>query len=135
MSRLIVCGSRSWSDWDLFAFSMRFALTKMQYIELARGQNPDRITVVHGACPSGADAMAARYCSTRPRLLEEPHPADWSQGKAAGPIRNSLMASAGARLCLAFWDGKSAGTLDMIRRATECGIATNIVPVAAKVVT
>jgi hypothetical protein len=89
------------------------------------------LTVVHGACPTGADAIADAWCRApgNEAVTVERHPADWTkEGRAAGPIRNSLMASAGADLCLAFWDGHSKGTADMIRRAVECGIPVSIVP-------
>jgi hypothetical protein len=41
-------------------------------------------------------------------------PADWTKnGKAAGPIRNRQMAEY-ADMAIVFWDGKSAGTKNMI---------------------
>ena len=43
-------------------------------------------------------------------------PADWgAHGKAAGPIRNGLMAVYADAL-LAIWDGMSGGTSDMIHK-------------------
>lgn len=62
--------------------------------------------------------------------LPEVHPAAWgSLGRRAGPVRNERMAKAGADLCLAFWDGRSRGTADMIARATRHRIPVKIVPV------
>jgi len=47
--------------------------------------------------------------------------ADWVKyGKAAGPIRNRLMAKEGDVL-LAIWDGKSRGTKNMIEEMTKLG--------------
>lgn len=46
-------------------------------------------------------------------------PADWCKyGRGAGPIRNAEMAEYADAL-IAIWDGKSPGTADMVRRATE----------------
>lgn len=89
-----------------------------------------RVILVHG--DSGDVDAAARGLGTDLYNTEhEPHPADWdTHGKAAGPIRNEEMAKAGADLCIAIWDGKSRGTLDMIKRATQHGIPVRIVPVA-----
>lgn len=43
--------------------------------------------------------------------------ADWDKyGKSAGLTRNSLMIDAADRI-VAFWDGKSKGTLDTIQKA------------------
>lgn len=125
--RIIVCGSREWADPE------RVYAT----LEHKRLHAAGPIIVVHGACPTGADAAAAYYChhdmtgyrAPRNTVTEEPHPADWkAHGKAAGPRRNQEMADAGADLCLAFWDGESRGTLDMIQRAVRAGIPVRIVP-------
>jgi hypothetical protein len=45
---------------------------------------------------------------------------------AAGPRRNEKMARRGADLCLAFPNGSSAGTDDMIRRAQRHGIPVEV---------
>lgn len=55
------------------------------------------------------------------------HKADWDKhGKAAGPIRNSLIV-ADCDEVIAFWDGVSRGTLDTIRKATKAGKPVRIV--------
>lgn len=62
--------------------------------------------IVHGACPTGADAQAAWWVRMHGRTLgvtEEPHPTeDFGPWPGAGPRRNAYMASLGADLCLAF---------------------------------
>jgi hypothetical protein len=48
-------------------------------------------------------------------------PANWAQdGKAAGPIRNRKMAEY-ADMAIVFWDGKSAGTKNMIKEMSKLG--------------
>lgn len=61
--------------------------------------------------------MAAEWCRTAWITQEVYHP-EWDKhGKAAGPIRNQEMADASPTHCLAFHDGSSPGTADMIEKA------------------
>lgn len=117
MKRIIVCGCRDWTD------------RHRVYLELDNLNAVWRdVTIVHGACDASADRFAAWWADIV-HVPAEPHPADWkTHGKAAGPIRNREMAQAGADLCLAFWDGKSRGTLSMITEAVKAGIPVRIVP-------
>lgn len=51
---------------------------------------------------------------------------DWDTfGKAAGPIRNRKMAEAGDAL-IAFWDGESRGTKNMIDTAMAMGLELHV---------
>jgi hypothetical protein len=111
--RVIVCGSRRWHDRE--AISERLgALVN----ELA----PDDPTIVHGGA-HGADTIAGEEAQKHGLLVEE-HPAWWQgHGKAAGPIRNEEMAALGADRCIAFWDGRSTGTADMIARARASALS------------
>lgn len=105
--RVIVCGSRSWTDREFIAHRL-FDL-------------PPGSTIVHGAA-RGADRIAADE-GRKLGHIPEPHPAEWeTHGKKAGFIRNRLMASLGADLCIAFWDGRSNGTADMVDQAERHGI-------------
>ena len=55
-------------------------------------------------------------------------PADWqSFGRSAGPKRNRQMA-AYADALIAFWDGKSKGTLNMINEMRKLGKPYHVVP-------
>lgn len=89
----------------------------------------------HGACPSGADAMANEWGIARGVTIER-FPAKWRDthgyNPAAGPIRNREMAAALPRAdkCVAFWSGRMrkvgqrdvSGTLDMMKQALQHGI-------------
>lgn len=111
-TRVIVCGSRDWKDRAKIATRLR-AL-------------PANTIVVHGNA-RGADRIAHQE-ARKLRLAVEPHPANWDRyGRTAGPIRNKEMADAGADLCIAFWDGQSAGTNNMIEQATKAGIPVEII--------
>lgn len=86
---------------------------------------PRDAEVVTGGAP-GVDALAERYAREL-GLAVRIFRADWDlHGKLAGPIRNREMAAYGDRL-LAFWDGKSKGTKDMIRAARAAGLPVKVV--------
>lgn len=79
-------------------------------------------TVVHGHCPTGADAMAD-FIANKLGLTVERHPADWKRYKrAAGPIRNKEMVDLGADVCYAFVMPGSKGTINGISLAEKAGI-------------
>ena len=85
----------------------------------------DRISLVVSGTASGADQYGeiwARACG----LSVDRYPADWTKhGKAAGPIRNRLMAE-NADALVAVWDGKSRGTRNMIDEARKRGLVAFI---------
>ena len=117
MKRVIVCGSRHWQD--------REAIADRLY-DLSADSDNLNCVVVHGGA-AGADRIAAQE-ALKLGLLVEAHPARWEKhGKAAGPIRNREMGSLGAVLCIAFWDGRSQGTRDMIEVAGQNGIPVEII--------
>lgn len=109
MFKLIVAGSRSFTDYP----RMEKDLDRLLSVKVKDGEH---IIIITGACPKGADALAARYAAARGLELREFH-ADWDRWKKlAGPIRNRRMAENGHAL-VAYWDGQSRGTADMIRQA------------------
>lgn len=111
--RILITGSRTWDDMR----TIKFAL--MQYDDPA---DPVRMTLVSGACPTGADRLA-EVCAQELGWTIERHPADWEHfGKRAGFMRNVEMAKAGADVCLAFHRDNSRGTTHMINAATKEGI-------------
>ena len=115
--RIIVFGSRSWPA-EYYG-----------YIRDRLWQLPDGATVVHGACPTGADWWTDQIARAR-GLRVEAHPAIWKpdgrQGPtdySAGPRRNKHMASLGAALAIGFrMPGKSDGTNNMAAEAELVGI-------------
>jgi len=121
-ARIIICGSRDWSDDAAVYESLMLELSRLGVKECSD------VTIVHGACPTGADAIADTWASDSGANVER-YPADWKQfGFAAGPMRNEAMANDGAELCLAFWDGVSRGTLSMVSLAVKSGIPVHVVP-------
>lgn len=99
--RILVTGSRDWTDHARLSFELGSAIG-----EALRGDHWHAdIVIVHGACKTGADAMAARIAKDY-RYRAEPHPACWRPGgapdRSAGFRRNAEMVALGASLCLAF---------------------------------
>lgn len=112
--RVIVCGSRELRD------------ERLVWAVLDKLRRP--VVIVHGGCRNGADEHAKLWCSGKEGVTEEEHLADWIHGKGAGMMRNAHMASLGADVCIAFWNGYSNGTQDMMRQATRAGIPVRVVP-------
>jgi hypothetical protein len=127
---VLVTGSREWKDWRTFSRAM--VELQVQHAEMyydSQGEPVDYDTegwvIVHGACPTGADAMADEWASVNFMTVER-HPAQWDQfGRGAGFRRNQEMVDLGADICLGFiinGANKSRGTRDCLRRAVSADI-------------
>jgi hypothetical protein len=119
MFRLLITGSRTWTDADAIA----------REFEVVREHEGSNVVLVSGAA-GGADSM----CEYAAKLLGwtvERHPADWSKGKSAGFIRNREMVELGADFCLAFIKDESAGASMTARIAKEAKIPTKAVKVTS----
>jgi hypothetical protein len=120
--RVLITGSRDWEKPEVIRFALDYAFCEAAHT----GRS---LTVVHGACPRGADAQAADYAnyliSRDLPVKTEPHPANWQiNGKRAGFIRNAHMVNLGADVCLAFIRNGSRGASHTARLAEEAGIPT-----------
>ncbi|MEV7770478.1 DUF2493 domain-containing protein [Kitasatospora sp. NPDC086791] len=129
VSRILVTGSRAWTDRAQLEWALGVAFKTFR-----------PVVIVHGACESGADRLAKAWAD-RAGILCDPFAADWDNCgpecapghrrrrrdgtefcPAAGPRRNQAMVDAGARYCLAFLLPGSRGTADCVRRAEAAGI-------------
>ena len=78
------------------------------------------VTAVCCGGARGADSLGRAWARDNGIEVLE-FPAYWDlYGNAAGPIRNKEMAQNGDFL-VAFWDGKSKGTKNMIKTMKACG--------------
>jgi hypothetical protein len=103
--RVLVTGSRDWTN----RRQVEDTLTTAGALAIALGQ---RLVVVHGACPTGVDAIANEWAEWHRQrgqpFAVEPHPAqrhpteDFGPWPGAGPRRNAHMVQLGADACFAF---------------------------------
>ncbi len=116
--RIIVFGTRTFRDRDLL-FRKLDRLTR----NLRK-----KITVVSGGAP-GADRLGEEWARARGHGVEV-FPAEWGRlGRAAGIVRNQRMADScwpKKDAAVAFWNGKSRGTRDMIRSAKSRGLQVRV---------
>lgn len=133
-------GSRGWDDPELEWAMLDVALRLCE-------RTNQRLTLVHGDCPQGADSIAASWA--RQRELEgrpvtaEPHPAKWrlpdgSKDGLAGFRRNGEMVQRGADYCLTFilrcpcpnrpGPHGTHGSVDCASKAKAAGIPVRHVP-------
>jgi len=96
--RLLVTGSRDWSDADRIWGALSGVLD----------QGHDALTIVHGDASRGADLIARRWVLRqqaygRTGITEERHPARWDElGRRAGMVRNAEMVRSGLDACFAW---------------------------------
>ena len=118
-ARIIVAGGRGFIDYALLSAILKDVLKRFE------GKD---VVIVSGGC-RGADSLGERYAGEH-GLQVVRFPAEWAvYGKAAGPIRNRKMveyASEASGILVAFWDGESRGTANIIRLAKQFGLQTKI---------
>lgn len=113
-SRVIVAGGRDFNNYDLLKQKLDIYLANLNNIVIISGK------------AEGADRLGEEYAKENNYKLVM-YQADWNTyGKAAGPIRNRMMAEYSDYL-VAFWDGKSKGTKNMIEVAKELGLKVRTV--------
>ena len=118
MTRIIVAGGRDFGDYSLLATSLDKIFELYQNIEIVSGH------------ARGADQLGEQYAREHD-LPCAVFPAEWKRfGKQAGFIRNAHMlenALKASPLVVAFWDGRSHGTEDMINKARAVGVECVVV--------
>lgn len=120
--RVLVTGSRDWLDRHTIAKAM--AEYRHQIIMAESPEAGIDVTLVSGACPTGADRIAEQFAPELGWQVER-HPAEWERyGKRAGYLRNVEMVESGADVCLAFIKDESRGASMTARLAEEAGIET-----------
>jgi hypothetical protein len=129
--RILVTGSRDWTDGE----TVENALEDLYFASPAG----ELVTIVHGACPTGADMIAAEWVEKVRAagwfVEQERHPAKaFGRWPACGPLRNRHMVGLGADVCLAFLGPctsrrcqrvdphPSHGTSGCVQLAREAGI-------------
>jgi hypothetical protein len=110
MKRILVCGGRDFTDAERICRELDYVREHVGGISM----------LIHGNA-RGADKLAGCWAESH-GIAVMVFPANWARhGKAAGPIRNSLMLAEGyPDLVVAFPGG--AGTANMVQQANEAGV-------------
>lgn len=115
--KVIIAGGRSFADYELLT-------TKCDALLKQKSTTLD-IVIISGTA-KGADSLGERYALEHGYAVEH-FPADWKKyGRAAGKMRNAQMADI-ANALIAFWDGKSSGTKNMIDTAMKKKLDISII--------
>ena len=118
--RLIIAGGRDFNDYPQLSKEAKLIL---------KGSKRKDIEIISGTA-RGADLIGEMFAEAYQLHLTR-MPADWNQyGKSAGYRRNAEMATyankEGNGYLLAFWDGKSRGTMHMIDLAHKHNLQVKI---------
>lgn len=115
--KLIIAGGRDFHDYNLLEEKAK---------EFINDYAQDRQIIIVSGHAKGADTLGEYFARKYDYDLLL-YPAEWNRyGNSAGPIRNADMARV-ADGCLAFWDGESKGTANMIMAANKMGLAVKTV--------
>jgi len=116
-TRIIVCGGCNYSNYEAFKRQLDQVLAKYENVTLISGH------------AKGVDTMAECYASEK-KIPIKVFPAEWTKyGKAAGPIRNTAMlqyALEQTAVVVAFWNGASRGTGNMLKQAEKTGVECHV---------
>ena len=116
-TRIIVAGSRTFSDYPYLKSKIESYIAK---------HKDHRFVIVSGNA-NGVDKLGERFAFENGIELRK-FPAQWNlYGSQAGYLRNNQMIdfakeSPGDAVLMAFWNGKSKGTKQMIKSAKKAGI-------------
>lgn len=119
MNRIIVAGSRGFSDKSMLFAELDHLLQRLSPIEIVCGE------------ARGADTLGREWAESRGWQVKS-FPANWNaHGRRAGYLRNQEMADY-ATHCVVFWDGQSRGSKHMIDIAKAAGLGLRVVEYASK---
>lgn len=116
--RIIIAGTRTFDN---------YVLLKRKMDAITRGVK--KVVVISGG-GQGADKLGERWAYECGHSYEVYH-ASWEVlGKKAGPIRNSQMLDEGRpSAVVAFWDGKSPGTRDLLLKARALNLQVRVIDI------
>lgn len=119
--RVLACGSRLDGNFDV-----SMLLWESIYARLR--QLPAETELIHGGA-NGVDQLCGKAAGLL-GLAVTVYPADWERfGRSAGVRRNLQMLEQWPNLVLAWWDGKSRGTLHTVTQAQKRRIPVELVTI------
>jgi len=102
--KLAIIGSRGFNDYEL--------------VKKVLSDYKEKVTLVISGGAKGADTLGEKWANDN-NIKTLIYPAEWDKyGKKAGHIRNTDIIN-NCDFCIAFWDGKSTGTQDSIKKAKQ----------------
>lgn len=121
--RIIVAGGRKFDNYPMVCNTLD---------EILKNEDLSKVEIISGRA-IGADRLGERYAHDHNLKLIE-FEAQWFKlGRRAGIVRNGQMADYCSKdpdkksLLVAFWNGSSRGTANMIDQANSLGIEVHIV--------
>lgn len=114
IKRVIIAGGRNFTNYPELS----------EVCDQLIAEEPE-VEIVSGTA-NGADKLGEKYADENGLSVKQ-FPAKWDQfGKSAGPKRNAEMVDYADTL-IAFWDGKSKGTENLIELAEDADIKVKVV--------
>lgn len=111
---IIIAGSREFNNYELLSDKCKHFLKNLGDIQIVCG------------CAKGADELGEKYAIDNELDIAYFVP-NWEKyGQGAGPVRNKSMARYADGL-IAFWNGKSKGTKNMIETAKQHNLNVRII--------
>lgn len=114
--RIIIAGSRNFNDYELVKKTVEKLI--------------ESDTIIISGTANGADKLGERFAEEFNLKLVK-MPANWkTYGKSAGIIRNQKMSNFAKEkegILVAFWDGKSNGTKEMIKIAKKDNLEVHVI--------
>ena len=112
--RVIIAGGRDFMEYELLSEACTDIFMNKEVTEIVSG------------CAKGADKVGEKYAEVNNISIKK-FPADWNKyGKGAGYRRNNEMADY-ADVLIAFWNGESKGTKNMIDLAIANKLEVHVV--------
>ena len=93
--------------------------------DLGKYLPPDTTEIISGGA-NGVDTCAREYALSHSIKLTEIKPDYARYGHGGAPLRRNTAIIESADLVLAFWDGVSHGTKDVIKKCQEMGTAVQV---------
>lgn len=108
MIRVLVTGSRDWTNYSLIAREVVLYISEVCPVEFATPNELEvdwdthDLLVVHGDAATGADYIVEEFAAANYIKTEKHHPDYQQYGRGAPQVRNQHMVQLGADVCLAF---------------------------------
>lgn len=127
--RILISGSRDWDNYESIKYRIVEAMADWLKDNPEFRSKPfaDWLTIIHGACPRGADYLADIFARNELNCKVITYPADWKKyGKRAGMLRNLYMVEkSSADMGLFFIRNNSDGTTGCLKAARNFGLSAD----------